>query len=337
MTIKHLILCGGGPSVFRTIGALHYLEDKLFWNINDIETIYATSAGAIFGAMLCLKFDHETIEKYLIDRPWKEAFPIKMSQIMDIYSKKGLYDHNVAEIIFKPLLNAKDLPLTVTLAELHNYSKIELHMYSLEINEFKTVDISYKTHPTLPLLSALIMTSAIPTLFVPFCLDNKCYIDGGVVANYPLNFCLDDGHKKEEILGLRFTYITAAAIVVSNANEFNEIVIEDIHNNNNNDFDNLKEPRQNIIDHNSNILDFLMGFFGKLIGQIGTETKQEHIPYEINCKTTYMSFETLKSALYFSDTRKKLLRSGSNFGEQFLKNIQTTTATAAAAATDSVS
>ena len=145
MTIKHLILCGGGPSVFRTIGALHYLEDKLFWNINDIETIYATSAGAIFGAMLCLKFDHETIEKYLIDRPWKEAFPIKMSQIMDIYSKKGLYDHNVAEIIFKPLLNAKDLPLTVTLAELHNYSKIELHMYSLEINEFKTVDISLFT------------------------------------------------------------------------------------------------------------------------------------------------------------------------------------------------
>lgn len=327
-TIKHLILCGGGPSIFRTIGALHYLEDQHFWNINNIETIYATSAGAIFGAMICLKFDHETIEKYLIHRPWKEVFPIKMSQIMDIYSKKGLYDHNVAEIIFKPLLYAKDLTLTITLKELFEFSKIELHMYSLEINEFKTVDISYKTHPDLPLLHALIMTSAIPTLFMPFCKDNGCYIDGGVTANYPLNFCLADGHKKEEILGLRFLYEKHTTNSHANTNtNANEQPLEtlsqatpcdsDTGNNNNNNIKNVN----NIINQQSNILDFLMGLFGKIISQIGTETKQENIPYEIYCKTTHMSFETLKSALWFSSTRQELLDSGAKFGEQFLSSL----------------
>jgi predicted acylesterase/phospholipase RssA len=326
-TIKHLILCGGGPSIFRTIGALHYLEDQHFWNINNIETIYATSAGAIFGAMICLKFDHETIEKYLIHRPWKEVFPIKMSQIMDIYSKKGLYDHNVAEIIFKPLLYAKDLTLTITLKELFEFSKIELHMYSLEINEFKTVDISYKTHPDLPLLHALIMTSAIPTLFMPFCKDNGCYIDGGVTANYPLNFCLADGHKKEEILGLRFLYEKHSANSHANSNtNANEQPLETLSQatpcdndtgNNNNNIKNVN----NIINQQSNILDFLMGLFGKIISQIGTETKQENIPYEIYCKTTHMSFETLKSALWFSSTRQELLDSGAKFGEQFLSSL----------------
>ena len=339
--IKHLILCGGGPSVFRTIGALHYLEDQHFWNINNIETIYATSAGAIFGAMICLKFDHETIEKYLIHRPWKEVFPIKMSQIMDIYSKKGLYDHNVAEIIFKPLLYAKDLTLTITLKELFEFSKIELHMYALEINEFKTVDISYKTHPDLPLLHALIMTSAIPTLFIPFCKDNGCYIDGGVTANYPLNFCLADGHKKEEILGLRFLYekhvptTNASANANANANEvhvgaLSESIKPDNDNNSNNNSNNnssnnsnnnSSKNANNIINQQSNILDFLMGLFGKIISQIGTETKQENIPYEIYCKTTHMSFETLKSALWFSSTRQELLDSGAKFGEQFLSSL----------------
>jgi predicted acylesterase/phospholipase RssA len=208
MTIKHLVLCGGGPSVFRTVGALYHLEDQQFWNISNIQTIYATSAGALFGAMLCLKFDHDTITNYIVNRPWHEAYPIKMSQIMDFYSKKGIYDPKFAEIIFKPLLRAKGLPLTITLKELFEYSHIEFHLYSLELNQFKTVDISYKTHPDLPLLDSIVMTCAIPMLFTPLCKNNECYIDGGIVANYPLSHCINDGHALDEILGARFNYVS---------------------------------------------------------------------------------------------------------------------------------
>ena len=35
------------------------------------------------------------------------------------------------------------------------------------------------------------MSSAFPLMFIPICIDNNCYIDGGLLNNFPLNECLD--------------------------------------------------------------------------------------------------------------------------------------------------
>ena len=56
MTIKHLVISGGGPTLFRTLGALHHLQEKAFWKIDEIESIYGTSAGAIVAVLLFLRF-----------------------------------------------------------------------------------------------------------------------------------------------------------------------------------------------------------------------------------------------------------------------------------------
>ena len=42
MTIKHLVIGGGGPFGLCALGALKYLHEKEFWNINNIKSIYAT-------------------------------------------------------------------------------------------------------------------------------------------------------------------------------------------------------------------------------------------------------------------------------------------------------
>lgn len=334
MTIKHLVLCGGGPSIFRTIGALYHLEDQQFWNIDNIQTIYATSAGALFGAMLCLKFDHDTITNYLINRPWHEAYPIKMSQIMEFYSKKGIYDHKFAEIIFKPLLRAKGLPLTITLKELFEYSHIELHLYSLELNQFKTVDISYKTHPDLPLLDSVVMTCAIPMLFTPLCKNNECYVDGGIVTNYPLDHCINDGHAVDEILGARFNYVSVDPCIkrLSNHSSSNHcpanlepddtgssrILVEKKEENPGLPSENDGTTPKSIITNKSTIMDFLINIIGKLIHQAGTEFKQNIIPYEIACDTMQMEFHTFKQSIYSQSYRKDMVDCGVEHAKQFL-------------------
>lgn len=330
MTIKHLVLCGGGPSIFRTIGALYHLEDQQFWNIANIETIYATSAGALFGAMLCLKFDHDTITNYLINRPWHEAYPIKMSQIMEFYSKKGIYDHKFAEIIFKPLLRAKGLPLTITLKEFFEFSNIEFHVYSLEINQFKTVDISYKSHPDLPLLDSIVMTCAIPMLFTPFCKNNECYIDGGIFKNYPLNHCIDDGHLPDEILGTRFNYVRVDPCIKRPPNPSpssnletddtgsSKISFEKKEENDGCPSENVNPRCKSIITDESNIMDFLINIFGKFIHHAGTELQQNSIPYEIICDTMHVEYHTLKQAAYSQSYRKDMMDCGLEHAKQFL-------------------
>ena len=60
MTIKNIVLSGGAYKGFYTIGALKYLSENNFYNINDIEKMYGTSVGSLLGALLCLKLNWKT-------------------------------------------------------------------------------------------------------------------------------------------------------------------------------------------------------------------------------------------------------------------------------------
>ena len=206
MTIKHLVISGGGPLGLRYLGALEKLEKENFWKVDNIESIYGTSVGSMIGAFICLKYDWETLNKYIIERPWNDAFKINATQIFDSYYKKGLYDTKLIEIIFKPLLQAKNIEINVTLKEFYEFSKIDFHIFTFELNKFETIELSHITHPNLSLLQALTMSSAFPGIFMPTIIDKKCYIDGGVMCNYPINQCLRDNTNKDEILGITISH-----------------------------------------------------------------------------------------------------------------------------------
>jgi predicted acylesterase/phospholipase RssA len=206
MTIKHLVISGGGPLGLRYLGVLEKLEKENFWKVDNIESIYGTSIGALIGSFICLKYDWETLNKYIIERPWHEAFKVSAKQLFDSYYNKGLFDKKLAEIIFKPLLQAKDLDLNITLKQFYELSKIDLHIFTFELNKFQTVELSHSTHPELSLLQALTMSAALPGIFIPTIIDNCCYVDGGLMCNYPLNQCLRDHPNTDEILGIKSSY-----------------------------------------------------------------------------------------------------------------------------------
>jgi NTE family protein len=284
MPIKHLVISGGGPTLVQALGAIQHVEQQKFIDLSNIETIYGTSAGAILGTLICLKFDWETINDYIIKRPWHEVFPINIQKIFEAYTKKGIFDVKTVEKIFKPLFSAKDLALDINLQDFYNYSKIELHFFAFDINDFKIEDISYKTHPHISVITALQMTCSLPVLVAPVCIDNKCYIDGGIVCNYPLNKCLEL-YNQDEILGIKNQY---------------------------------DKNDSNRVDSNSTMLDFLMSFVFKMIQNMDTGDKQTSIKNEIICKADFLSIDYLKTALYSMDVRKELFDSGTEFAKEFL-------------------
>jgi predicted acylesterase/phospholipase RssA len=275
--IKHLVISGGGPSMIQTLGAIQYLEEEKFIDINNIETIYGTSAGAIIGVLICLKYDWKTLHDYIINRPWQEVFPIKIQNIFDAYTKKGIFDTKTVEKCFKPLLNGKDIPMSINLKDFYEYSKIELHFFTFEINDFQIEDISYLTHPNITLITAIQMSCALPIIVTPICIENKCYIDGGVVCNYPLQKCIETNKNIEEILGFKNQY-----------------------DNNN----------KNHVDSNSTLLDFIMSFLFKLIYSFSTEHFQPAIPFEVTYLANRLSINVLKNALSSIEMREELFKSG---------------------------
>ena len=147
MAIKHLVISGGGPIMFQILSAIQELEKNNFLDMKNIESIYGTSAGAIIAVIISLKFDWETVNDYLIKRPWKDVFPVKVQNIFEAYTKKGIFDIKTIEKYFKPLFDAKDISLNISLEDFFKLTNVDIHMFTFEINSYKTQDISYKTHP----------------------------------------------------------------------------------------------------------------------------------------------------------------------------------------------
>ena len=169
-------------------------------------------------------------------------------------------------------------------------------MFSFELNSFEGVDISYKTHPDLLLIQAIHMTSSFPVFLSPVLIENKCYIDGGIICNYPLDKCIAANGNVDEILGF------------------------------NNDYSDKKEnnntEKNNIITNESSLIDFLLGLFIKIIRSMETDTKQQKIKNEIICKAEHISVDVMKNCMYSHEVRQQLLDSGINASKEFLQKIE---------------
>lgn len=288
-SIKHIVISGGGPSLFQYLSAIQYMHENKKIDLDKIESIYGTSAGSIVGVLLCLKYDWETLNDYMILRPWHDLFRIKVSNIFEAYKNRGIFDKSIIEKVFKPLLDAKDLSININLKEFYDYSKIELHFFTFEINQFCIEDISYLTHPDLNVIDAVIMSSTLPILFCPTILDNKCYIDGGVMANYPIKYCIDAGKKEDEILGI-----------------CNQYDVEQKHQ----------------VDSNSNLLEFILCFLYKMFRSLTANISLPKIKYEIVCHTKHISLQYLMSSISSVDVRKELQEKGIASAKEFIHLLE---------------
>ena len=287
--IRHLVLSGGGPSGIQTLGALYHLETNGFWSLNNIESIYSTSIGGIISILVALKFDWQSIIDYVIMRPWHETASININQVFEIFTKKGIYDVSFIHMFFRPFFNARDISVHITLQEFFELTKVETHFYCLDINQFAIEDVSHKTHPDFELLTAVYVSAAVPVIFSPIYIDNKCLIDGGLVLNYPLQYCVRDvGEDKiGEILGVKNSYVNE---------EFRTIRSE------------------------STIIDFMLNIITHLVARSNMQ-QDLVVPHEVICETQVMSLTYMQESLNSRENREKLLQSGVQFAVKFLAGL----------------
>jgi predicted acylesterase/phospholipase RssA len=294
MTIKHLVLSGGGPIGMSYLGALEYLHDEGFWKIDDIQSIYATSIGTMLAVSFALKYDWETINTYFIDRPWNDLFKLNGKQIMDLYTTKGLFDSTYTDKMFKPLLEAKDLKLSITMKEFYEHTKIEMYFYAFDLNSYETIELSYKSYPDLQLTKAIYMSCSIPGIFMPTFFDDKCLIDGFPLANFPINYCIKDHSERDDILGLNF--------ICSN-------------------LDGLKVTNNNIINDETNMLEFILSILTNSFNFIKNVSKEETIPniIEFTSNTGTNNIDDIKNFLKSPEHRKSLFDSGVEYAKKFIE------------------
>ena len=204
MTFKHLVLGSGGPVGFMMYGALKELNKNNVWNIKDIESIYATSVGSWLATILLLDLDWEWIDDFLIKRPLEKLANISKQDYLKILNLNGIIDSlDFMTKYFKPLFMAKDIDINITLKEFYDKTKVDLYIYTVNMNTLsiiEEIELSHKSHPDLSLIKAISMSSCVPFIFKPIIDDDKCYLDGALLNGLPINSCLNRNKIEETLI-----------------------------------------------------------------------------------------------------------------------------------------
>lgn len=202
--IKNIVISGGGHNGFYTYGLLHESNLQNFWNIDDIQGMYGTSVGSLICVLLCLKYDWDVMDNYLINRPWQNVFVFDIYSLVNVFHTKGIFNIDTFKEVFRPLFYGADQPISIdiTMKEFYELTKIDLHIYTTELNTFECIDISHKTHPDFSLVEAVYCSCSIPILFTPIIKENECNIDGCFMSHYPIEYCINNTNDRDEIMGI---------------------------------------------------------------------------------------------------------------------------------------
>jgi hypothetical protein len=280
-TIKHIVMAGGGPNGFTYYGAVRELAIKKYWNIENIQTVCSTSVGSLFAVVITLGYDWTDIDEYFIKRPWQNVFKMDMFSLFESVQKMGLFTIKNVEDTIAPLLAGKDISIDVTMRELYEITKIETHIYITELNTFRLIDVSYKTHPDWRVVDAIYCSSSLPIIFLPVIKDGQIYCDGGFLSNYPIRQCIENGADPDEILG-------AYGVPVSESGEAVTLSKE------------------------SNLFDYLMVMLNKIIDQIFNIPNHVEIGIECAIPATSLSISNIYNSVNSQEERKRLIDAGAN-------------------------
>jgi len=273
--IKHIVCSGGGATGFAFYGIIRETHKKGLWNFDDIETIYGTSVGSIFAVLLALNYDWQILDDFLIKRPWQNVFKFDMYSIVGAFNKKGILDIKSFEDLFSPAFSGKDIPIDINMKDFYELTKKEIHIFTTELNSFETVDISYKTHPEWKVVDAVYSSSAVPVIFAPHLIGDKCYCDGGLLVNYPLKKSIANGANPEEILGLNY----------------------------------MSQNNSTTIEADSSLLDYIMLIMGKLIKILLNHDKID-IRYEYIVNGPSITIYDIYKCMSIMDERLNLIQMG---------------------------
>ncbi len=198
-----LALSGGGARGFAEIGILKILEKH---NI-PFSRIYGTSIGAIIGAMYSCGYSLDQIERILINTKWNSFFNLEATKRNQLFlQQKRILDNAFLSLRMDNMKPVIPQSINSGLQSYNFFSEIVCSApvkadtnFDNLIYPFRAVAGNLLTGNPVVLSSgnlstALRASSSVTFLMPPVKLDSMLLVDGGVVANIPVNIAKNDGN-----------------------------------------------------------------------------------------------------------------------------------------------
>jgi predicted acylesterase/phospholipase RssA len=176
-----LVLPGGGMNGLVILGAIKYLEELDI--IKYIEIYAGTSIGLIISVLLIAGYSASDIYKFTKIFDMSKSINFDITNLFQTYSFNKC-DHY--EIIITELLKNKNINANMTLLDFYKLTKKKLIGTTVCLTTRNIEYISYENYPEINIITLIRMSTAVPVLFPPVIYNEKIYVDGGLINNFPI-------------------------------------------------------------------------------------------------------------------------------------------------------
>jgi len=189
-----LVLSGASSKAFATLGAIQYAFDNyLFKNVTNY---VGTSSGSMICYLLAIGYTPIEIMVYICSNQIMEKM-YDFNIVAMIQGRGAISFSNIQEELEK--MSISKIGYLPTLNDIKEKMKKNLVCVTHNLTENRTEYLSWETHPHLPCVTAIHMSSNLPLVFENYRYGNCFYVDGGISDN----FAIDTGEKMgEKILGI---------------------------------------------------------------------------------------------------------------------------------------
>jgi NTE family protein len=185
-----LVLSGASIKGFITLGALQYLYD--ISALKNIKTYVGTSSGSIISYLLIIGYTPIEILTYICTNQILEK--MKNFNLSDMLNGKGACSFDIIQSHLEKMTISK-IGYFPTLNDLYKNNGITLICSTYNFTENRGEYLSWETHPFLPCLTALRMSSNLPLIFEPYKYSNNLYVDGYISDNFPIEIGIKSSMK----------------------------------------------------------------------------------------------------------------------------------------------
>jgi len=192
-----LVLSGNATNAIVTMGALQYLYDNNL--LSSIRKYIGTSSGAILSLLLIIGYTPLELKMFLCtEKPLK-----RLSQMVNI---TNILLPGKPIMCFEPIKNSIEalirdkLGYIPTMRSLYETFQKDLIVTTYNLSDNCREYISAESHPNLSVLHAVRMSSSYPLMFEPYNYEQKLYLDGGIVDNFPIEYFQEKGERRLGII-----------------------------------------------------------------------------------------------------------------------------------------
>ena len=200
--IKKILITGGGINGIAILGAVYeFLKNN---DIKNIKEILGVSVGSIIGLLIILGYSIDEIKNIFIEIKLNKFMDYKIKRFIDHW---GFDDGELNKKLLKAILINKNFNSNITFLELYKKTNIKFIVCGTNLTKQKTVYFNYINNPNMIIIDAIRISSSYPVVYTPIKYNSDFYVDGGILASFPIEYFKKKYKKIDDVLCFTISYL----------------------------------------------------------------------------------------------------------------------------------